>query len=460
MAGTDSSMNANIEQFIINVLGLSILALVGYVLMIFSPYIGPVLLAGLLSIPFRQLQADSVAFFAKSTPDKIGLCFTPEALVSILAVMMISHASFGVFGLLFILAMLTIMTRSDGAYLKQPKAFITFALSLAAAFSTLVCYRGSQEIFGGVERILKARHSIEYASILDTVFEHADDLAKRFMATDLVGLAQMVFCHLNIKTMAPDSVDATAHDKISYIMLNFMKVRESSSFNELVGKVKASIAPEHATRMVGAVLRLLRMVVMWLHSSTDFLLQTVTFLSFLYLLMEKSISADTLISGSYKEWRGPLRRVYRELAQSLTMIVRDTLAKLWLQLVGTYLIYTMMGSQFGTVLGITAGLLASLPILPPISVVMLGSLELYLSGRWMRSICLVFLHFLYSMQMVPEVRISVSSRSRYFSNLSILVGTLTFGGKGVLLGPMLGSLPEIGYRLLRGTSDDVPRQEQ
>lgn len=440
------------EQFCVNFFGISTILLISYVLYIFKPYVGPIVLASFFSIPLAGLKADFEDFIAKSTSKKMHHWLNANFFLSIATLLSITTQIYGWRSCCIIVVTLGVLFKLN----VSQRIFRMILFSTLIFFSITAFLVLQKEMLGFLERMAVIKGQVQDFSFINSVFEILDDACIRFFGCDILKLSDDILSSLGIDK--PQITAVGQNTKVLQLFHSLNQLLDFSLLSTQILRIQEFITSKHALMVAGVVFSITRRLLILFFESAEFVVQVITFFSFCWFLLSKKRKILAYAAETFG-WIEGVEFLVEELDYSLTVIFKDLIQKFWLEFAGTYTLSQLFGSNFGFTWGILAGVMALLPMVPHVIVTCLIALELYLKNHKIWCICFIAAHWILNGYFVPKVKIphcndtgilccKILTVLGYFADLSVIVGVYTFGVKGFLLGPMLGSLPIIAYRFL------------
>lgn len=444
------------EQMAIFLVGLSAVTIIAYVIVIFRPYIYPVLLAAIVVVPIVPLTMRLQRILLMPSTTKIKVISKSSTIMYMAAFFQVVRTLFGMhLGILAVFSALLVFLCTRGI---GPKTFLSLSILIGGSILILMLVVTVQELTGvytGIVRRTLGQNSAIKAELLSSM-GHLDQWAKTRFGTGIYELASKVLTllsgeEINAETPAYQS----GPEALGKLLLHLKQIRDRLEWKKLADRAKDLFTGDSIMTVSSYILRWLVKVLQWLAQSAQMVIQTLTFLYFLFYFIDRKQRILVYILESFY-WIDQVALLITEVNHSLEFTISQYYQRITLQLAASYVVFSSCGSQLSMMFAILSTMLVIFPLVDPLVIALFVSIELFMSGQRAMSVLCGILYLFVSIWGIPSATLYKIPNSSYFAQLSVLVGFWTFGVAGLVLGPVLASLPSIIYRI----SADLTPTEQ
>jgi len=171
------------------------------------------------------------------------------------------------------------------------------------------------------------------------------------------------------------------------------------------------------------------------------------FLSCLFYLLQSENDGISLVVNLLPVSVETRTKISSALANSVQGVFLVTFKICVFHSLFTWLTFSMAGVNFVYLSTFMSGLFSIIPFLGSWVVSLYAALELYTTGHWVSAIFMVTLHYAVSWWVDPAIYSEIPNSHPYLVGLSIISGLYVFDIEGVLIGPLLVTIPAIIYNL-------------
>jgi predicted PurR-regulated permease PerM len=137
------------------------------------------------------------------------------------------------------------------------------------------------------------------------------------------------------------------------------------------------------------------------------------------------------------------------LESSIEKIFISNLKKIVFHFLFTWLTFNIFNASFVYCTAFIAGVFSVVPVLEAYWACFGGALELILiKGQWISGCLLFVLHFIVSQVVNDAIYSEIPSSSSSVVGYTVVLGYLSLGSQGLILGPLLACIPVIFYNLI------------
>jgi predicted PurR-regulated permease PerM len=446
LAMEKGELRKHVLQFTVNIIGLLAFAVILFALYIFWPYIQPILLAAIISVPLSNFRRHWDQASSLPTKTKLHRLICSNFIIAVVALFGIWSKLFGVGKALVAWLFLIIGLACHPRF--QTKAMVCVWVAGSAIFGASFVLAAASEVLCLGEKTF----STEYKTVILAGSMHLDKLFRFYLGSTMPEIAEKIIRLLDID----HSRHLSPNDNILDILNVIWEIYSTTSWNTILTKFTDRISSKHLGKIVKIITSVVGGCFVSAFAGADIIIQTLTFMTALsYFLSRKRNVLQYLARMTFLVRE--LEDFIMQVDSCLESITWNFLESILVEMSASYLIFTIFGSKMSAIWASITGLLIAFPIMHPSLAALLPFLEILLTlQRWDITILLIPVHIFFNAYFVAKVKIPFANdRGRlrpcpkvigYFADIAIVVGVLTFGLKGILLGPLLAALPTIIYR--------------
>lgn len=419
-------------------------------------YLLPILDAFIFSLPLLYIQDQVVKFATENVTVKRrckAFFMNTTIMISYVFLSVIAYKELTWIGLVSLnLTMFPLYLLSTGKWISNSRSAFVVLLIFISSILLLLFYQAGTEIRNIAKDFISLKEEEgfkKYESILNFSYNYFESVLQKKTGKTLVNFANETATKLQIPTKNIAFKDPFS--KVSYILSLFLKFKESDSFKNAINIAKKSINSDIAIKVISIAINVICFTFAQFNSTFEMMVMIITFASTLFHLTRgKKITEVQLFNKIFEDYQ-PL---VQKIKESITMILANLIHQTWLELIGSYVVFSLGGSKLPAIWSILASILTIFPFFNILIVCALVIFELAIREMYYNALGVIVFYMMYQIFMVPKSIVPFSTGySNYLIGISIAAGYYTFGIHGVLLGPLITSIPGILFDLIKTYSD-------
>lgn len=425
------------------------------IIYLYGKYLLPMVDALIFSLPLLYIQEKMAIFTTKNTTIlmRIQSFFkNPSLIISYIFVSLIIIKELGWIGVISLnIIVIPLYLFFSGKWISNSRSSFIICFLFLSSITSLIIYQVGTEIRSLATEVmsLKGFGFKKYESVIGILYGYLESIFIKYTKKTFIEFANETANKLQIKTIIPSSTDSFA--KISYILSLFLKFKESDAFKNILNTAKKSINSDVAIKVASIALDTMYFIIIQFNNTFEMLVMIITFFSTLFHMTRSKRSQEIALFNKIFEDYHPLTQ---KIKLSITFILSNLIHQTWLELSGSYIIFSLGGSMLPAFWSILASILTIFPIFNILIICALVIFELVVRKMYYNALGVVICYLMYQFFVVPKSVVPFSKG--YLSSLigvSIATGYYTFGIHGILLGPLITSIPGILFELTETYSD-------